>query len=186
MVQGTRSCIAYHFFRSRIRIGFLMGHDGMLMMVEFDAGPSSVTRSSCEKIASKRWSIFTMISNSKISIQCVMNPHVSWVYNDTCTSTLIYTIYRLFIIPPNPNHSLGVLFSLAHLQALIRTHWCLSENHVCKKEPWLAVLYWDWESIESMLGCYTWGFVRIYSNKHWWINMYMYIFYILKKICIYL
>lgn len=49
------------FFRSCTGIGFLMGHDCMLMRVEFDAGPSSVTRSSCEQIASKGWSTLTMI-----------------------------------------------------------------------------------------------------------------------------
>ena len=46
--------LLHHVFWSRIRIGFLIGHDGMLMMVEFDAGPSSATRNSCEQIASKQ------------------------------------------------------------------------------------------------------------------------------------
>ena len=41
-VHGARDqelhSLLHHFSRSRIGIGFLVGHDGMLMMVEFDTG----------------------------------------------------------------------------------------------------------------------------------------------------
>ena len=119
MVQGTRSCIACHFFRSRIGIGFLVGHDGMLMMVKFLSGPSCVTRSSCDLKLKKHHPLCGEW----------VNPHVSFVYNNIYVSK----IFILCLSSKTKPLIASFVFHWLTFKLWFQRIWCLSEKRICKE-----------------------------------------------------